>query len=96
MVFNTCSWWGSNPRPMAHKTITLPTELHELFINKSIFLNQFLNVDFLSIKRIIKNPQDKQNNLTCIMIYHSLNKRIYYFYIIPTLATFYQFHRKLF
>ena len=25
-----CSWWGSNPRPIAHKTIALTTELQEL------------------------------------------------------------------
>ena len=27
-----CSWWGSNPRPIAHKTIALTTELQELVI----------------------------------------------------------------
>lgn len=26
---NRCSMWGSNPRPLAHKTNTLPTELME-------------------------------------------------------------------
>lgn len=26
---NVCSMWGSNPRPLAHKTNTLPTELME-------------------------------------------------------------------
>ena len=27
--FKTYSLWGSNPRPMAHKTIALTTELRE-------------------------------------------------------------------
>jgi hypothetical protein len=29
MLVYLCSMWGSNPRPLAHKTNTLPTELME-------------------------------------------------------------------
>ena len=32
-VSNSYSLWGSNPRPMAHKTIALTTELRELWVH---------------------------------------------------------------
>ena len=43
-----CSWWGSNPRPIAHKTIALTTELQELVC----YFNYLHGVGFEPTKHI--------------------------------------------